>query len=79
VPESGISPYHEQFLATIFIASHSNAIRAPYSSGRLAQLRPIAPAAIWRVLPDLPNVSIATAGEDLLSVILIAPGRELIA
>src|SRR5438552_6321728 len=62
----------------IFITSHRDAIRAPDSSGRPTQFLPIAPAAIRRRLPDLPDVSVTPDGEYLLSAVLISPDGELV-
>lgn len=75
VPKRVVSP-HEAFLATIFMASHREAIRRPDSNGRLAPCPPIAPTAVRGCLPDLPDVAITPDGTDFLSAILISPDGE---
>jgi len=60
------------------ITSHGDAISMPDSSGRRAQFPPLAPAAVWRRLPDLPNVSVTPDDKYFLPATLIYPDSELV-
>lgn len=77
VPKRVIASHCEQFLATIFVPSQRDAIRTPQSKRRLAQFRPVTPAAVRRRLPHLPGVSVTPDGKNFLPAIPIFPNGEL--
>ena len=78
MPKSVIVRTHDkEFLAAVPVSAHGQAIGMPDSGAGLTQSRPVAPAAVRRGLPDLPDVAVASGGEDFLPAILISPDGEL--
>jgi hypothetical protein len=77
VPKSVIRTHDKEFLAAVPVSAYGQAIGMPDSGAGLTQSRPVAPAAVRRCLPDLPDVAVASSGEDFLPAILISPNDEL--